>query len=190
MNTDVEQLTQIFAALEEDEPGAADRLLAAVYGELKVIARSQMAREPAGHTLQPTALVHEAYLRLVGDDVRWENRAHFFGAAAEAMRRILVERARRVGRLKRGGGARQVTLDEALASVDPRPEELLAVDRALDRLAALDPRMAEVVKLRYFAGLTVEETARTVGSSQRTVYRQWTAAKAWLRRELEGSPAP
>ncbi len=186
MTSTRDQVTEILAAMRNGDDAAFERLLSTVYGELKALARSQMAKERAGHTLQPTALVHEAFLRLMHGEPSWQNRAHFFGAAAQAMRRILVERARRVSRLKRGGGALQVTLEEGLASVEPRPEELLAVDRALDRLATHDSRMAEVVNLRYFGGLTVEEIALATGASERTVYRQWTAARAWLRRELEG----
>jgi len=183
--TEREQVTEVLAAMARGEADAAERLLPLVYSELKGLARARMARERPGQTLQPTALVHEAYLRLVGDGVRWESRAHFFGAAAQAMRRILVERARRVARLKRGGGAERITLDDAAASVTPRSEDLLALDQALDRLAEHDRVMADVVMLRYFAGLTVTETAEALGTSERTVYRQWTAARAWLRHQLD-----
>jgi RNA polymerase sigma factor (TIGR02999 family) len=146
-----------------------------------------MARERPGQTLQPTALVHEAYLRLIADPAaRWENRAHFFGAAAEAMRRILIERARRISRQKRGGGQAAVPLDEVEVAAPGEPEELLAIDLALTKLQAHDPEMAEVVKLRYFAGLTVEETAEALAMSPRGVNRAWTAARAWLKRETAG----
>jgi RNA polymerase sigma factor (TIGR02999 family) len=181
-----EQVTEVLAAMARGEADAAERLLPLVYSELKVLARARMARERPGQTLQPTALVHEAYLRLVGEGARWENRAHFYGAAAQVMRRIMVERARRVSRLKRGGDAERITLHDDAVSVAPRSDELLALDEALDRLAAHDRGMADVVMLRYFAGLTVTETAEAVGASERTVSRQWTAARAWLRHQLTG----
>ncbi len=185
MVTEPEQVTEVLAAMARGEADAAERLLPLVYSELRALARARMARERPGQTLQPTALVHEAYLRLVGDRVSWENRAHFFGAAAQAMRRILVERARRVARLKRGGSAERITLDDDAASVTPRSEDLIALDQALDRLAKHDRVMADVVMLRYFAGLTVTETAEALGASERTVHRQWTAARAWLRHQLD-----
>jgi len=185
--TEREQVTEALAAMARGDADAAERLLPLVYAELKALARARMARERPGQTLQPTALVHEAYLRLVGDGARWESRAHFYGAAAQAMRRIMVERARRVGRLKRGGNAERLTLDDDAVAVVPRSVELLALDEALDRLAARDRAMADVVMLRYFAGLTVTETAEAVGTSERTVHRQWTAARAWLRHQLAGA---
>jgi RNA polymerase sigma factor (TIGR02999 family) len=164
---------------------AADELLRLVYGELRKLARAWFARERPGHTLQPTALVHEAYLRLVADPhAHWANRRHFFAAAAESMRRILVERARRVSRQKRGGGRQRVTFDEAGIPAGARWDDLVEMDLALDRLAAKDALMSDVVKLRYFAGLTVEETAEALDVSPRSVNRSWTAARAWLRREL------
>lgn len=164
---------------------AAADLLPLVYEELRKLARARMARERPGQTLQPTALVHEAYLRLSGDgDAPWASRAQFFAAAAEAMRRILIEKARRSRRRKRGGGRRRVTLDEGLLQAEPAPEEILALDQAIDRLEARDAAMARVVKLRYFAGLTVEETALAIETSPRTVKRLWTAGRAWLHREL------
>lgn len=157
-------LTRMLEAISAGQDQAADRLLSVVYGELRALARARMAREKPGQTLQPTALVHEAYLRLfAGEHPRWENRAHFFGAAAEAMRRILIERARRHARLKRGGGREQAPLTEIAAEGTLGPEELLALDEALERLQAKDTEMARVVKLRYFAGLTVEETAEALG---------------------------
>lgn len=169
---------------------AAADLLPLVYEELRKLARARMARERPGQTLQPTALVHEAYLRLSGDgDAPWASRAQFFAAAAEAMRRILIEKARRSRRRKRGGGRRRVTLDEGLLQAEPAPEEILALDQAIDRLEARDAAMARVVKLRYFAGLTVEETALALETSPRTVKRLWTAGRAWLHRELT-RPAP
>src|SRR5262245_42409790 len=168
--------------------GPTDELIQAVYAELRALARAWMAREPAGHTLPPTALVHEAYLRLITDpDMKWENRRHFFAAAAEAMRRILIERARRVSRQKRGGDQERVELHEELTpDTAPEVDEVLAVHTALDELEALDAQMAQVVKLRYFGGLTIEETAQAMGESPRTINRHWTAARAWLKRRIDG----
>lgn len=167
------------------DPAAAEELLPLVYEELRKLARSRMARETPGQTLTPTALVHEAYLRLLGSEATsWANRAHFFAAAAEAMRRILVERARRYGREKHGAGRWRVTLDEGLVGAAAASEELLALDEALTRLAAQDPEMARVVELHQFAGLSLAETAAALGASERTVSRRWTAARAWLRREI------
>jgi RNA polymerase sigma factor (TIGR02999 family) len=163
----------------------SDELLPQIYEELRKLARSRLARERPGQSLTPTGLVHEAYLRLVGHGgASWENRGHFFGAAAEAMRRILIERARRAAREKHGGGKARVTLDDRLLGKPPESETLLALDAALDRLEAIDRDMAEVVKLHQYAGLSLEETAAALGSSERTVSRRWTAARAWLRREL------
>jgi RNA polymerase sigma factor (TIGR02999 family) len=164
---------------------AAEELLPLVYDELRRLARSRLAREAPGQTLTPTALVHEAYLRLAGPGpVAWANRAHFFAAAAEAMRRILIERARRRRRERHGGGRLRVTLDDRIPDELDDPERLLALHDALDRLEAQDPEMAVVVKLHRFAGLTLEETAAALDSSDRTVSRRWTAARAWLRREM------
>ncbi len=178
-------VTRLLERAGRGDRQAAEELLPLVYDELRSLARARLARERAGQTLQPTALVHEAYLRLVeGADPGWENRGHFFAAAAEAMRRILVERARRRARRRHGGELRRTTLSEEAAVGAPQPDELLAVDEALRRLEARDAAMAEVVKLRYFVGLSVEETAEALGSSVRTVGRQWRAARAWLAREL------
>lgn len=173
-----------------DRRAAAD-LLPLVYDELRKLARSRLARETPGQTLQPTALVHEAYLRLVGDeDSGWDNKGHFFAAAAEAMRRILIERARRYAALRHGAGELQVTLhDDISVAVEQDADQLLAVDQALSRLEALDEQMATVVKLRYFAGLDVDETAQALGISTRSVNRQWTAARAWLARALGAGSA-
>jgi RNA polymerase sigma factor (TIGR02999 family) len=184
-------VTEILNALGAGDNGAADRLFEVVYGELRDIARSLMAGERRDHTLQPTAIVHEAYMRLVGPQAtRWENRAHFFSAAAEAMRRVLIDHARRKLTLKRGGDQRRVELAD-MAAPDLPLAELLAVDQAIDKLEKLDPAMANVVKLRYFAGLSVEETAEVTEMSTRSVNRAWTGARAWLRRELTSlSPAP
>lgn len=178
MRTD---LTEILQAAQAGDARAADRLAVAVYEELRRLAARKLAHEPPGLTLQATALVHEAYLRLVGDEqADWKNRAHFFAAAAEAMRRILVERARRHARLKRGGGRRRVELDEAAPTVLPVSVDLLALDEALERLAAEDPLKAELVKLRFFAGLEVTEAAKVLSISKATADRYWTYARAWL----------
>ena len=178
-------VTQILNAISAGDKQASDQLIPLVYEELRRIARAQMAHERPGQTLQPTALVHEAYIRLVGkDNPAWENRAHFFSAAAEAMRRILIERARSRFRLKRGRNPHRVQLDDTVAFIEPDADELLALDQALNRLETQDPIMSKVVKLRYFAGLTGEETATTLGISPRNVDRYWAAARAWLQREI------
>jgi RNA polymerase sigma factor (TIGR02999 family) len=167
------------------DQAALEKLIPLVYDELRRIARRSMNREPAGHTLQTTALVNEVYLRLIEQkDVKWQNRAHFFAISAQLMRRILVSmaRARRAG--KRGGDARQKSLDEELAISEERASELVALDDALQELAALDPRRSKVVELRYFGGLSVEETAEVLKVSPETVMREWKRAKAWLYAEL------
>ena len=162
-----------------------DSLLPVVYQELKRLAASYLRRERPGQTLQPTALVHEAYLRLMKDKPeRWQNRAHFCAIAAHSMRQILIERARARGALKRGGAQPRVTLDEALIAGAEPSVDLLALDRALERLEALDPEQARLVELRFFGGLTVEETAEAMNISPATVKRHWTVARAWLAREL------
>lgn len=163
---------------------AADELLPLVYEELRRLARAQLAHEKHAVTLQPTALVHEAYLRLVGSDDVWENRRHFFAAAAEAMRRILIERARRRLAAKHGGDYERASLSDWKPEEEPAPEILLALDQALERLERRDASMAAVVKLRYFAGLSVEETAQSLDLSPRSVNRHWVAARAWLLREM------
>ena len=179
------EVTRLLADIQGGRREATDRLLPILYAELRRMARSQMAREQPGQTLQPTALVHEAYLRMVGGErLPWANRAHFFGAAAEAMRRILIERARKMQCLKHGGDQMRVTLDAEAPDLARSPERFLTLDRALDRLEAQDPPMAQVAKLRYFAGLTVPETASALDVSPRSVNRLWTAARAWLKREL------
>ena len=171
-------VTRLLAAIRRGDPRAAEELLPLVYGELQQIARAKMAREQPGHTLQPTALVHEAWRRL--GEQRFENRAHFFGAAAEAMRRILVEAARRKHAARRGGGQAHADVDEIEIAAPVPDDELLAVHEALDRLAAHDAQKAELVKLRYFAGLGIEETAAALGISERTAKRHWRYARAWL----------
>ncbi len=179
-------VTRILDAIHEGQPQAAAELLTLVYEELRRMATAKMAREDAGLTLQPTALVHEAWLRLGGDEQpTWENRAHFFGAAAEAMRRILVERARRRLRQRHGGGQERVDLDELeIAAPTDDAEDLLAMHDALDRLAAVDPEKGEFVKLRYFVGLSLEETASALGVSLTTAKRWWQYARAWLKVEM------
>jgi RNA polymerase sigma factor (TIGR02999 family) len=179
------------AAAAGDRRAAAD-LLPLVYDELRQLAAARMAAEVPGHTLDATALVHEAYLRLVGpaDAARWENRAHFFAAAAEAMRRILVEAARRKARVRHGGDRGRVPLPDDLAGRAGGGEDLVAVSEALDRLAAADPQAAELVKLHYFAGLTVEQAAAALGVSTRKAYSVWAYARAWLFRALGGDAPP
>lgn len=173
-----------------DRAEALDRLLPLVYEELRGMARARLRAERPGHTLQATALVHEAYLRLRGEDAPpWAGRAHFFHAAAEAMRRILIEHARSRARVKRGGGRVRVDLDEVQFSHMPDPDELLAVDEAIRRLEEVDDRASDVVRLRYFAGLSVEETALALDISERTVMREWAYAKAWLKDALSESGA-
>ena len=180
-------VTRILNAIRAGDARAGDDLMSAVYAELRRIAGAKMAREQPGHTLQPTALVHEAWMRL--GEQTFENRAHFFSAAAEAMRRILVDRARRNARGKHGGGAEHVDLAGLeIAAPLADGEELLAVNDALDRLAEHDPRMAELVKLRYFAGLSFEETAEVLGISVRTAKRDRSYARAWLHREISNGP--
>ena len=171
-----------------DDPLRADgidALMPQVYAELRRVAAAYLRRERPGQTLQPTALVNEAYVRLAGQHPRFENRAHFCAIAANAMRQILIERARARGARKRGGGAARITLDERLAAAPEAPVDLEALDEALTRLAALDAEQARIVELRFFGGLTVEETADALGVSPATVKRHWTVARAWLARELE-----
>ena len=177
-------LTELIHRARNGDADASDRLFAAMYDELRRLAAHKMAQESPGQTLQATALVHEAYVRLVGADQSqgWDSRGHFFAAAAEAMRRILVEAARRKRRIKHGGRRRRVELSDYPAAAPP--DELLALDEALDRLAARDPARAELVKLRYFAGLTVPEAAAVQGVSVATAERSWAFARAWLNAEL------
>jgi RNA polymerase sigma factor (TIGR02999 family) len=181
----VSDVTRILEAAQNGDPTAADQLLPLVYDELRKLAAAKMAQEKPGQTLQPTALVHEAWLRLVGsENHRWENRAHFFAAAAEAMRRILIEKARRRQRLRHGGGQERVDLDEIAIIAPESDERLLQVHEALDRLAAEDKVKADVVKLRFFVGLTDREVADALGLSERTVERHWAYAKPWLFRQI------
>jgi RNA polymerase sigma factor (TIGR02999 family) len=180
------EVTQILSAIEQGDPQAASQLLPLVYDELRKLAAH---RQAPGQTLQPTALVHEAYLRLVGnlEDSDWDSRGHFFAAAAEAMRRILVENARRKDRQKRGGGLTRIDLGaaEPLAVPEIR-EDLLALDEALTKLASVDPQAAQLVQLRYFAGLSIPEAAKALGVSARTTDRLWAFARVWLLREVGG----
>jgi RNA polymerase sigma factor (TIGR02999 family) len=184
-------VTRILSDLARGDAHAAGKLLPLVYDELRKLAAARMAEEAPGNTLNATALVHEAYLRLVGpaDAARWDNRGHFFAAAAEAMRRILVEAARRKRREKHGGGRQRVGLDAAKpAASDPR-HDLIALDAALTRLAAEDPQAAKLVELRHFTGLSVAEAAQALGISPRTADRVWAFARAWLHQELAGTAA-
>ena len=184
----MEDVSQLLSAIEQGDPRAAGRLLPLVYHELRQLAAQKMSQETPGQTLQATALVHEAYLRLV-DVARaqaWNSRGHFFAAAAEAMRRILVENARRKQTEKHGGGRTRVDLDRAEDVGAAPPEDLLAVDEALGRLAEQDPTGARLVQLRYFAGLSVEEAAQVLGLSTATAYRHWAFARAWLHAQLAG----
>jgi RNA polymerase sigma-70 factor (ECF subfamily) len=183
-----EEVTQLLEAWTNGEKAAMDRLMPLVYRELHRMARRRLAREQDGHTLQTTALVHEAYLKLVGQkDAQWQNRGHFFAIAAQMMRRILVDYARSRDYEKRGGGAPKVSFDEVMAGVPAsaeRARDVVALDEALKKLAELDARKARMVELRFFGGLSVEETAEVMGVSPGTIKRDWTLAKAWLQREM------
>jgi RNA polymerase sigma-70 factor, ECF subfamily len=185
--TSSDDITQLLRAWSDGDEGALEKLTPLIYSELYRLARSYMGREREGHTLQATALVNEAYLRLIDwKNVQWQNRGHFFGVSAQLMRRVLVDYARSRCYAKRGGGARPVALDEATAASDDRLSVLLEIDLALQRLADLDPRLSEIVELRYFGGLSIEETAEALKVSPITVIRNWNFAKAWLLRELRG----
>ncbi|MGD8500494.1 MAG: sigma-70 family RNA polymerase sigma factor [Phycisphaerales bacterium] len=178
-------VTRILTAIEQGDTKAADKLLPLVYEELRRLAAQKMSREPPGQTLQATALVHEAYIRLVGsEDRNWSGRTHFFAAAAEAMRRILIENARRKQRLKHGGGQQRVDLDDAYVACEKPSEDIVALDEALTKLATEDPVKADLVKLRYFAGLTIEQAAKILGISRATADRYWSYARAWLFDEI------
>ena len=180
------EITRILSGMQEGNPKIAEDLLPLVYAELRHLAASRMTREAPGQTLQATALVHEAWLRLVGSDQQtWQNRAHFFGAAAEAMRRILIDSARRKKALRHGGGQEKLSIDEVNIAAETKDEELLEINDALDKLAAQDTRKAELVKLRYFAGLTIQEAAETLHISEPTAKRWWTHARAWLFHEIK-----
>jgi len=183
-------VTVILEELRQGTPGAREELFRIVYAELKQLAAAKMRRQPGDHTLQPTALVHEAYLRLMGSEApRFEDRSHFFGSAARAMRSILVDFARQRQSLKRGGGRAPSTLQDddraAGKAPDPDPAEILAVHEALEKLEAIDPDRSRVVELRFFGGLEMEEIAAVLGVAERTVYRSWNTARAWLFREMQ-----
>jgi RNA polymerase sigma factor (TIGR02999 family) len=178
-------ITQALVALSAGDTGAHDRLFPMVYDALRDLARRELRRERPDHTLSATALVHEAYLKLVQlDRIDWKGRAHFFGVCAPVMRQVLISHARTRNAAKRGAGAAKVPLTDAIAVAEERPADLLALDEALARLGELSPRQAKVVEMRFYAGMSVEETAEALGLSPATVKREWTAARAWLNREL------
>ena len=183
------EVTRILSAIEHGDPQAVEKLLPLVYDELRKLAAQRMTQEKPGQTLQATALVHDAYLRLVGPDdaQKWDSQGHFFAAAAEAMRRILIDNARRKRTEKHGGQRERLDLDAVDIAADAPSEDLLALDEALTKFAAEDPIKAEVVKLRYFAGLSEEEAARALSISRATAHRHWHYAKVWLFRELRGA---
>jgi len=190
VGVEMNEVTRILNAVQNGNTQAAGELSSLVYEELRKLAAYQMVHEAPGHTLQATALVHEAWLRLVEPQAQgWQSRAHFFGAAAEAMRRVLVDYARRKKSRKRGGGVVHEELHESALVLSAPPDELLAVHEALDKLAQQDPAAAELVKLRYFAGMTMEETAATLGMTVRSTERLWTYARAWLHREMRNAAA-
>jgi RNA polymerase sigma factor (TIGR02999 family) len=184
-------ISQTLSAIEAGDAHAADQLLPLVYDELRKLARQRMAQEEAGQTLQATGLVHEAYLRLVDVEklTHWNSRGHFFAAAAEAMRRILIDRAREKLALKRGGNQKRIPLEEVDPPAGTPPEDLLALDEALEQLTRLDSTAGQLVKLRYFAGLSVEQAAEALNLSTATAYRHWTFARAWLHSQVAGKQA-
>jgi RNA polymerase sigma factor (TIGR02999 family) len=185
MTRSPQEVTQLLVAWRNGDQNARDELMPLVYQELHGLAHQYMSRERPGHTLQTSALVNEAFLRLADQrDVQWQNRAHFIGIAGQMMRRILVDYARNRGYAKRGGGAVQVSLDEELIVSNERTAAIVALDDALQKLAGLDERKSRLVELRFFGGLSIEETAEVLGVSPGTVMRDWTLAKAWLRREM------
>jgi RNA polymerase sigma factor (TIGR02999 family) len=186
----MDAITQVLSAIESGDPSAAGQLLPLVYDELRKLAAQRLSHEKPGQTLDATALVHEAYLRVLGveQSQHWNSRGHFFAAAAEAMRRILVENARRKRAEKHGGGLRRVNLDETDALAAAAPDDLLALDEALERLTAHDPTAGQLVKLHSFAGLTVEQAAEALELSRTSAYRLWTFARAWLHSQLTGRP--
>ena len=177
--------SNVLQRLQDGEVLATDELLPVVYTELKQLASRHLSKEPVGHSLQTTALVHEAYVRLIGSDQEWEGRGHFFAAAAESMRRILVDRARRKQRLKRGGKNRREHLDENQPAKGPPPEQVILVNDLLDSLAEKHPQAADIVKLRYFAGFNVSEAGRALNMNGSAAHKSWTFAKAWLHRSMK-----
>jgi RNA polymerase sigma factor (TIGR02999 family) len=190
--TPMKDVTRILSAVEQGDPRAAEQLLPLVYEELRKLAAQKLAQEKPGHTLQATALVHEAYVRLVDVEKaqHWNGRGHFFAAAAEAMRRILVDRAREKGRAKHGGDRQRFDVDALALATEVTPDQLLAIDDALDQLERDDPIAAQLVKLRYFTGLTVEEAGQALGVATTTAYRHWNYARAWLHSELLDAESP
>jgi RNA polymerase sigma factor (TIGR02999 family) len=188
----MKEVTRILSALQQGDPHAAEQLLPLVYEELRRLAAQRMAQEAPGHTLQATALVHEAYLRLVDVEQaqHWDSRGHFFAAAAEAMRRVLIDQARHREAERHGGGFRRSDIDAVALATRVTPDQLLALDEALRKLAGENPQAARLVELRYFAGLTVEQAGKAVGISTATAYRHWNYARAWLYSELLGDDAP
>ncbi len=180
----MDEITRLLNASEHGDGRTADELLPLVYDDLRRLAAGRLAAEAPGQTLQPTALVHEVWLRVAGENHRWENRRHFYAVAAEAMRRLLVDRARRRRRVRHGGALERVDLDGLDVAVEASPDQTLAVHEALDRLAAEDPIKAELVKLRYFVGLRIPEAAEILGISPTTAKRHWTFARAWLHQDL------
>ncbi len=182
-------VTALLVAWSKGDERALEALTPLVYDELRRLARSYMRQERSGHTLQSTALVHEAFLRLIDQKVQWNSRAHFFGIAAQMMRRILVDHAKAQSTAKRGAGALRVELDEGLATAPNRDVDLLALDEALERLTKIDPQRSRIVELRFFGGLSNEESAELLGVSPATIQRQWTGARAWLFHELNPSEA-
>lgn len=187
MNPSPNDVTQLLVAWRNGDEGARDELMSVVYQELHRLAHHYMKRESAGHTLQTSALVNEAFLKLVDQrDVQWRNRTHFFGIAAQMMRRILVDYARSRRYAKRGGGTRPISLEDGIIVSEERSAELVALDEGLERLAEIDPRKGQIVELRFFGGLSIEETAEVLEVSPGTVMRDWTLAKAWLRRDMSG----
>lgn len=187
LNPQPEEVTRLLVNYSQGDQQALEQLLPLVYNELRRLAAGYLRRERDDHTLQPTALVHEAYLRLLGQDVTWQNRAHFFGVAANMMRRILVDHARQHQAEKRGSGEVKIALDEAINLSSERATDLIALDEALTALAEFDPQKSRMIELRYFAGLSVEETAQVLGISIATFSRQWKTTKAWLYREITKS---
>ena len=181
--SDQGSVTGLLARWRAGDQAAFDQLVPIIYGELRRIASTYLSRERENHTLQPTALVNEAFLRLIGQDVEWQNRSHFIGVAAQMMRRVLVDHARGKQALKRGGDVTMIELSPDVAAAD-REYQILALDDALQQLATLDERQAKIVELRFFGGLTIEETAEAIGVSPATVKREWTMARAWLHREI------
>jgi RNA polymerase sigma factor (TIGR02999 family) len=188
MTSSPKEVTQLLVAWSEGDPAALDRLMPLVYAELRRMARRHMRQERPGHTLQTTALVHEAYLRLVNQErARWKDRTHFFAIAAQLMRRILVDHVRKRHNPKRGGDATRLSLEQAATVSRERAAEVVALDDALKSLAAVDERKSRVVELRFFGGMSIEETAHVLGVSPGTVMREWTLAKAWLQREVRSA---